>query len=116
MDMGMAAADQDEILCDRYVLLHRGHYARAAGFAPFSQPCGMPLSRCYPELRHPLCRAIERFRQLRRLSAVDRCRLEANLPTGTTRPIRRSPPPFFTSVGTAKPAVGTERSRRHEAM
>ena len=36
MDMGMAAADEDEILSDRYALLHRVHYARAVPLAPFS--------------------------------------------------------------------------------
>jgi hypothetical protein len=34
MDVGMAAAHQDQIPCDRYALLHPTHYARAAGFPP----------------------------------------------------------------------------------
>jgi hypothetical protein len=57
-DMGMAAADENEILSDRNALLHRLHYARAARVDrlrhPRGRPAGLPerpfsngLPRCF---------------------------------------------------------------------
>jgi hypothetical protein len=56
--MGMAAADENEILSDRNALLHRLHYARAARVDrlrhPRGRPAGLPerpfsngLPRCF---------------------------------------------------------------------
>src|ERR1700704_30590 len=105
MDMGMAAADQDEILCDRCALLHRRHYARAAGFAPFSVGARHTVLGGYRELMHLAARHIERFRRARRLIAVERWRPEPNLPT-RTRPTCRSSPASSCSTGMASLPAG----------